>query len=104
MKEHIFQLYSTTGFFRGFLINEQSNDSHASQKEQLISIKAQIEDIQSRLDALYEAIELKHFTLEDLKLRILRQKAALERLMASKDDLERQLNQDCMPEMAPDTL
>ena len=66
--------------------------------------KAQMEDIQSRLDALYEAIELKQFTLEDLKPRILRHKSTMERLMASKDDFENQLNQDWMPEIDPGTL
>ena len=86
------------------MVNEELNDSHASQKEQLNSIKAQMEDIQSRLDALYEAIELKQFTLEDLKPRILRHKSTMERLMASKDDLESQLNQDWMPEIDPGTL
>ena len=68
------------------------------------SIKAQMEDIQSRLDALYEVIELKQFTLEDLKLRMLRHKSTMERLMASKYDLEIQLNQDWMPEIDPGTL
>ena len=86
------------------MVNEELNDSHASQKEQLNSIKAQMEDIQSRLDALYEAIELKQFTLEDLKPRILWHKSTMERLMTSKDDLESQLNQDWMPEIDPGTL
>ena len=86
------------------MVNEELNDSHASQKEQLNSIKAQMEDIQSRLDALYEAIELKQFTLEDLKPRILRHKSTMERLIATKDDLESQLNQDWTPEIHPDIL
>jgi hypothetical protein len=86
------------------MVNEELNDSHSSQKEQLNSIKVQMEDIQSRLDALYEVIELKQFTLEDLKLRILRHKSTMERLMASKDDLESQLNQDWIPEIDAGTL
>jgi site-specific DNA recombinase len=63
-----------------------------------------LEDIQSRLDALYEAIERKQFTLEDLKPRILRHKSTMERLMASKHDLENELNQDWIPEIDPGTL
>lgn len=86
------------------MVNEELNDSHASQKEQLNSIKAQMEDIQSRLDALYEAIELKQFTLEDLRPRILRHRSTMDRLMASKEDLENQLNQDWIPEIDPGTL
>ncbi len=85
-------------------MNCKKNGSHASQKEQLNSIKAQMEDVQSRLDALYEVIELKQFTLEDLKPRILRHKSTMERLMAGKDDLESQLNQNWIPEIDPGTL
>ena len=86
------------------MVNEELNDSLAGQKDQLNSIKAQMEDLQSRLDALYEAIELKQFTLEDLKPRILRHKSAMDRLITSKDDLESQRNQNWVPEIDPITL
>ena len=86
------------------MVNEELSESHASEKEQLNSIKAQMEDTQSRIDALYDAIELKQFTLEDLKPRILRHKSTMERLTASKDALESQLSQDSMPEIDPCTL
>ena len=86
------------------MVNEELSESHASEKEQLNSIKAQMEDTQSRIDALYDAIELKQFTLEDLKPRILRHKSTMERLTASKDALESQLSQDWMPEIDPCTL
>ncbi len=86
------------------IVNEELSESHASEKEKLASIKAQMVDTQSRMDALYEAVELKQFTLEDLKPRILRHKSTMERLMANKDALESQLNHDWMPEIDPGTL
>ena len=86
------------------MVNEELSESHASEKEQLNSIKTQMEDTQSRIDALYDAIELKQFTLEDLKPRILRHKSTMERLTASKDALESQLSQDWMPEIDSCTL
>ena len=76
------------------MVNEELNDNHTSQKEQLNSINSQMQDTQSRLDALYEAIELKQFSFDDLKPRILRQKSAIERLTESKNVLESQLNQE----------
>ncbi len=86
------------------MVNEELNDSFADQKDQLNSIKAQMEDLQSRLDALYEAIEMKQFTLEDLRPRILRHKSTMDRLITSKDDLESQQHQNWVPEIDPITL
>jgi len=63
----------------------------------------QIDDIQSRVDALYESIELRQFSMEDLKPRLLRHKAVIERLTESKNDLERQLGQNLIPDMDANT-
>ena len=61
-------------------------------------------DIQSRIDASCEEVELKQSTLEDLKPGILSSKSIMERRMANKDALESHVNQDWMPGIDPGIL
>ena len=89
IKEHILTEENLRELVR--LVNEEMDAASAQYREQLDTIKAEVADVDRRLDKLYDALELSSLEVDDLAPRIQQLKHRKDKLQASKWELEWQL-------------
>ena len=75
------------------LVNEETDSLSEECREQLETIERNITDINHRLERLYDILETRKVSLEDLMPRIQQHKYQLEKLHSTKAELEMKLNQ-----------
>ena len=82
------------------LTNEDLEESLGTEKQTLRMLDRQTSDVETRLEHLYDALETKAFSAEDLAPRIKRLKAKQDELLSKKNQAELDLQSDILT--APD--
>ena len=91
IKEHILTTDNLKELVR--LVNEEMDTASAEYRDRLESVSAQIEDVNRRLERLYDALETGKVSLENLSPRIQQHKDRLKQLQVTKWELEALLSQ-----------
>ncbi len=73
------------------LVAEEIDEAAGEMNGRLKAIKAELEDVESRLERLYEALETRQLTLEALSPRILSLRSRQDQLNAAKEEAKGQL-------------
>ena len=73
------------------LVAEEIDELAGKMSGRLKAINAELEDVESRLERLYEALETRQLTLEALSPRILSLRSRQDQLSAAKEEAEEQL-------------
>ena len=75
------------------ILKEDLKDINKTEIEELERVKSDIREIESRMGALYEAIEKKQFSLEELRPRMLQHQGAMDKLVTRREELEKSLSE-----------
>lgn len=86
------------------ILQQELKDINRAEIEELDKTKASIRDIESRMDALYEAIENRQFSLEELRPRMLRHQSTMDKLVTRRGELEKSLAEHQPPEIDEQTI